>query len=346
MLLRTLKAARPLAIAAGCLLIPALLQAQTLIVRGAPAGQAVELLVNETQLAAGVADEQGDAVIEWTLPADEMDARISVDICGATHRIRLMDRNLIPKPQEAGCERRDVVGVFWVRPVSTVVVMVDRPIPPVLLRQRDVTIAQLDAPPVPRRVPTGLVLFGGTGFGSFRDQVSVMCGTVTTCDGDQGGMALAGGAEIWLVRALSLEAALIRPPRPSAEGGGGTFLFESQFEPTLVGTLAVKAGVPIGPMRFYGKGGAVYQRSKMTTEQSMDDEAGEMVTLSMAFETRGWGWLAGAGLEGWITQSLGVYAEATTNAFKGKDPGGGEAFADDRMTTIFFGLRMRVLGGR
>jgi hypothetical protein len=27
-----------------------------------------------------------------------------------------MDRNLIPKPQETGCERRDVIGVFWIRP--------------------------------------------------------------------------------------------------------------------------------------------------------------------------------------------------------------------------------------
>lgn len=340
MFLRALKAARPLALAAGCLLIPALVHAQTLIVRGTPPGQAVELLVNEARVAGGTADEQGDTTIDWTLPADEMDARIAVDICGTTHRIRLMDRNLIPKPQETGCERRDVIGVFWVRRATTLVVTVDRPIPQVLLRQRDVTIEQLDAPPVPRRVPTGVVVFGGLGLGMFRDQVAIMCGTVTTCNGDSSGAAYTGGAEIWFARALSIEGALMRLPRPSAEGGGGPFLFESQLEPTLVVTVAGKAGVPVGPMRFYGKGGAIYQRSKLVTEQSMEE------TLSMAFETRGWGWLAGAGLEGWISESFGIYVEATTNAFKGQDPGGGEARANDRLTTVFFGVRLRALGGR
>jgi hypothetical protein len=340
MFLRSLMAARPLALAAGCLLIPALLQAQTLIVRGAPAGQAIELSVNETRLATGTADERGDAVIEWALPAGEMDARISVDICGGTHRIRLLDRNLIPKPQETGCERRDVVGVFWVRRASTVVVTVDRAIPSVLLRQREVTIEQLDAPPVPRRVPTGVVVFGGLGIGLFRDQVGIMCGTLQSCSGDSTGLAYATGAELWLTRALSIEGSLLRPPRPSAEGEGGTFQFESRLEPTLVVTVAGKGAIPVGPMRFYGKGGAIYQRSKLTTEQSMDG------TFNTAFETRGWGWLGGAGIEGWISPSVGVYAEATTNAFKGKDAGDGEALANDRLTTVFFGVRLRVLGGR
>jgi hypothetical protein len=340
MFLRTLKGAWPLALAAGFLLLPALLQAQTLIVRGTPPGQAVELLVNETRVAAGTAGQDGDTVIDWTLPGEELDARISVDICGDTHRIRLVERNLIPKPQDVGCERRDVVGVFWVRRGSTVVVRVDRAIPSVLLRQREVTIEQLDAPPVPRRVPTGLVVFGGTGIGLFRDQVSIMCGTVSTCNGDSTGIAYTAGADLWLARWLGVEGAVTRPPRPSAEGGGGTFLFESQLEPTLVVTVAGKAGAPVGPMRFYGKGGAIYQRSKLVTEQQMEE------TLSTAFETRGWGWLAGAGLEGWITQSFGVYVEATTNAFKGQDPAGGEARANDRLTTVFFGARLRVLGGR
>lgn len=340
MFLRTLKASRPLALAAGLLILPALAQAQTLIVRGAPAGQPVELLVNEARVAGGTADEQGDAVIDWSLPAEEMDARIAVDICGDTHRVRLMDRNLIPKPQETGCERRDVVGVFLIRRATTLVVSVDRAIPRVLLRQRQLTIEQLDAPPVPRRVPTGLVVFGGMGIGLFRDQVRIMCGTVSTCNGDSTGIAYSAGADLWLVRALAIEGSVMRPPRPSAEGGGGPFLFESQLEPTLVLTVAAKAGVPVGPMRFYGKGGAIYQRSKLVTEQQMDE------TLSMAFETRGWGWLAGAGLEGWMNQTVGIYVEATTNAFKGQDPGGGEARTDDRLTTVFFGLRLRVLGGR
>jgi hypothetical protein len=336
-----LKTARLLALAAGLLVVPCLASAQTLIVRGAPVGQAVELLVNGTSAGSGAANEAGDALIDWTLPAGEMDARIYVDICPATHRVLLMDRNLIPNPQETGCERRDVIGVFWIRSNSTLVVSVDRAIPRVLLRQRAVTIDELDSPVVRRTAPTGLVVFGGAGWGTFRTAVDVMCGNVSTCNGDQAGAAYTAGAELWLVRALSIEGAVIRTPRPTAEGGGGPFIFESQVEPTHVFTIAGKAGVPVGPMRFYGKGGAIYQRSKLTTEQSM---AGE--TLSMAFETRGWGWLAGAGLEGWFSPSIGVYAEATAAGLKGKDPDGGEAQFDERFNSVFLGIRMRILGGR
>jgi hypothetical protein len=139
----------------------------------------------------------------------------------------------------------------------------------VLLRQRDVTIEQLDAPPVPRRVPTGVVVFGGLGLGLFRDQVGIMCGTVRPAAATRAGLAYTGARRCGSRARSRSRAALMRPPRPSAEGGGGPFVFESQLEPTLVVTVAGKAGVPVGPMRFYGKGGAIYQRSKLVTEQSM-----------------------------------------------------------------------------
>lgn len=340
---RMLKTARLLTLAAGLVVVPALASAQTLIVRGLSAGQPVELQVNGAPAGTATADEAGDAILEWTLPAGEMDARIFVDICPGTHRILLTDRNLIPKPQESGCERRDVIGVFWLRKdTTTLVVRVDRPSPQVLLRQRHVTIAELDAPPVRRTVPTGLIVFGGAGFNTFRDAVGVMCGTLQTCSGDQTGIGYTAGAELWLARSLSIEGAFIRTSRPSAEGAdGATFRFDGRFEPTHVLTVAGKVGVPVGPMRFYGKGGAIYYRAQLTTDQEMDE--GE---LSTAFETRGWSWLGGGGLEGWFTPSIGLYAEYAVGPLKGKDPAGGEARTDDRLNSLFVGLRIRVLGGR
>lgn len=341
MLFSNLRWARPLVVAAVLFFVPCVATAQTLVVRSAPPGEAIELFLNTESVAKGTVDPGGDAVLDWTLPAPEMDVRIYVDICPGSHRILLLDRNLLPRPQESGCERRDVIGVFLLKRESTLVVTVGRQIPRVLLRQETVTIAELDAPPNRRTVPTGLILFGGLGGSAFRDAFAVSCGNVTPCDGEDSGLSYTGGAELWLARFLSIEGAAIRTPEPSFEGGGGAFIFESKLEPRLVLTVSGKLGVPLGPVRIYGKGGGIYHRAKLTTEQSM---AGE--TLPIAFETRGWGWLGGGGIEGWVGRSVGLYLEVTTAALKGKDPDGGEARMNDRLNSLFVGLRLRVLGGR
>lgn len=336
-----LTCARPLALAAGLAVVPCLVSAQTLIVRGAPPGESVELVVNTAIAGTATVDPNGDAIVEWELAGAEMDARIFVDVCPGTHRVLLMDRNLVPRAQDTGCERRDVIGVFWLRRNSTLVVTVGRQIPSVLLRQRSVTIEELDTPATRRTVPTGLVVFGGIGGAAFREAFDVMCGSVVPCDGEDSGVAYTAGAEFWLARVLSIEGSVLRTPRPSVEGGDGPFIFESQLEPRLVMTVAGKFGIPLGPVRLYGKGGGIYHRAKLTTEQSM---AGE--TLSTAFETRGWGWVAGGGLEGWVGRSAGLYLEVNTAALKGKDPDGGEARTNDRVHSLFVGLRFRILGGR
>ncbi|CAN5472743.1 hypothetical protein BH23ACI1_BH23ACI1_02880 [soil metagenome] len=335
-----LQRAWPLALAAVLALVPCLASAQTLIVRSAPPGESVELFVNTATAGTATADPNGDAIIEWSLADGEMDARIFVDICPGVHRVLLLDRNLLPRPQDAGCERRDVVGIFWLRRNSTLVVTVGRQIPSVLLRQAAVTIEQLDTPPTRRTVPAGLVVFGGIGGASFRDASRLACGNIP-CDGDDSGLAYTAGAEFWLARVVSVEGSVIRTPRPFAEGDAGSFTFESRLEPRVVITVAGKVGIPVGPMRLYGKGGGLYNRTQLTTEQSMADE-----TMAIAFETRGWGWLAAGGLEGWITPSFGLYFEAGTARLKGEDFGGGEARLNDRLNSLFFGTRIRILGGR
>jgi hypothetical protein len=333
--------ARPFLCAALFTLVPALTSAQTLIVRGAPAGEAVELVVNTETVGKATVDANGDAIIGWTLGGPEMEGRIYVDICPGTHRVMLLDRNLLPRPQDAGCERRDVIGVFWLKPQSTLVVTVGSQIPRVLLRQEPVTIAELDAPPGRRTVPTGLMIFGGVGGQAFSNIFDVACGNASPCDGGDSGIGYTGGAELWVTKWLSIEGAAIRTPWPSFEGGEGQFVFTSEFEPRLVVTAAGKLGVPLGPVRLYGKGGGIYHRAKLSTEQSM---AGE--TLRTAFETEGWGWLAGGGIEGWVRPSVGLYLEVTSASLKGEDPGGGEAVLDERLNSLFVGLRLRILGGR
>jgi hypothetical protein len=81
MFLRALKVARPLALAAGCLLTPAWSTRK-------PSSSAARLparrrtAVNEARVAGGTADEQGDATIDWTLPAGRDGRAHLVDICG------------------------------------------------------------------------------------------------------------------------------------------------------------------------------------------------------------------------------------------------------------------------
>ena len=91
-------------------LVPCLTSAQTLIVRGVPAGGTAELVVNTEAMGKAEADPNGDVIISWKLAGPEMEARIYLDVCPGVHRVLLLDRNLLPRPQDEGCERRDVVG--------------------------------------------------------------------------------------------------------------------------------------------------------------------------------------------------------------------------------------------
>jgi hypothetical protein len=111
--------------------------------------------------------------------------------------------------------------------------------------------------------------------------------------------------------------------------------------------------VPAGPVRFYGRGGANYHKAVTTMTQTIDDrtvtvdDAPQTIaggTQVNAFETNGWGWTFGGGLEAWITSHVGMYAEFGRSSLKGSATGGGEGRMDDRLTSYTIGARIRIGG--
>jgi hypothetical protein len=326
--------------------------AQTVIVRKAPPGSPVEVVLNDAQIATGTADSAGDVRI----PANaflksgtrEMDAYLYVDICKDVRRVLIVERTTTPPPQEPGCDRRQISGLFLIRPVTTLVVDVGSPNPTVLLRQGPVSLEARQPWTGP---PTGLVLSGGGALVSFSDFVGLACGGVPDCGGDGSKFAFTGAATYWFTPFLAAHASYIRPAKLTAEGDAGFFRFNSFLNPHIF-TFGGKVGVPARRMRIYGQVGASYHRALSGTTQITDDititaEDGTETTIeggtsTFELETAGWGWQFSGGAEGWLSRSFALYGEAGWATIKGKAVDDADGEIDDRMTFLLFGIRVRL----
>jgi hypothetical protein len=313
--------------------------AQTLMIRNAPPGAAIEVVLNAETVGSGTADPAGEATLTTKMLASgdktEIDANVLVDVCADnTRRVVIVERGQPAPPQPAGCDRRDSGALFLVRPVSTLIVNVGGNIPTVVLRQGPVRLG----PPRIRRAPRGLVVFGGGGLSQTRDVVPMACGNVAECSGDQSGPAYHAGATVWLTRFLAAEGSYTRPAESDASGGENNFTFTSALDAHVV-TIAGKVGVPIGPVRLYGQVGTNYHRATFSTTQTTED-------LSQTFQlkTSGWGWGFGGGLEVWVAPAFGIYADAGRAALRGSSSDGQEEALDDRLTFFFVGARIRIAG--
>ena len=121
-----------------------------------------------------------------------------------------------------------------------------------------------------------------------------------------------------------------------AEGSGGTYTFTSSLD-AHIGNAVAKVGVPIGPVRLFGQGGATYHDAKETMTQTIGGESQTVET-----RTDGWSYTFGGGLEGWITDRVALYGEAGWTKIKGDEQRVGEILIDDRLTHYMFGLRFRI----
>ena len=329
--------------------------AQTVIARKLPAGSTVELVVNGVKVGSGTPDAQGDARVPFDVQAQtgktEMDATVHVDECSDTlRRVLVADRNQAPPVPEPGCSRKDVIGVFWVKKVTTLVVDTGSPNATVFLRQGSV---DLNAKPSSGRwdeVPKGLVAYGGVGLSKYRDAFGLQCGDASTCTGDDSHTTYVAGGTLWLSPFLGVDGAWIKPAGVNANGTGSGYIFNSVFSSHLY-TLGGKVGVPIGKFRLYGQGGANYHRSHQTVTQTIDDITipvngvnepvrGGIQTLDL--KTGGWGWQVGAGLEAWIKPSIAVFGEASRAHVQGEGIDGGYGTADDYLNAILFGMRYKI----
>ena len=140
----------------------------------------------------------------------------------------------------------------------------------------------------------------------------------------------------------------------TSSGSGQGFRFDGSFKADIF-TAAGKVGVPLGPVRLYGKVGGAYQRSTTNTTQIMEartvtvDGVEETIpggTAQYNLRTAGWGWIFGGGGEVWFSPAFAVYGEFGRLALKGssREDENAEGLVDDRMYTVFFGIRLRVGG--
>jgi Outer membrane protein beta-barrel domain len=322
--------------------------AQTVTVKNAPPGSAVELVLNAATVATTTASDAGTATLTAKMKDQigkvEIDANVYVDVCEGKRRVLIVEVGSPTVSAEAGCDRRQVSGLYWVRPVNTVVVNLAGIAPTLLLIKGayvepalspDGTTASSDGPRSWRPSPTGLMLSGGAGYSKFRDAFLVACGTVSPCNGGGSGLSYTASAGYWITRYLGVEGSYAKPKNMTADGGD-TFKFDSTLDAD-VWTVAGLLGAPIGPVRLYGKAGVNYHQATSTTNETIDG-----VSQTFAFQTKGYGWLFGGGGEGWINSRVALFGEFSVVKIKGDAEGGGEAFLNDRLQLLMGGIRIHL----
>lgn len=321
----------------------AIAAAQTVMVRNAPPGTAVEVLLNDAVVGTETTGADGVVTLDLKMPEPgEMDANVYVDVCEKSRRVLVVDRNKRPPSQPAGCDRREVSGLFLVRRINTLVVDVGAPQPSMLLVKgsytppKPVVEGQEEAPAERRPSPTGLSLFAAGGLGKFRDAFLIACGNAPGCDGSDGGLAYSFGGTFWFTRWLAAEGGYLKTRRTSVTGGDDTFKFDSTFDVDLFPVVA-KVGVPAGPFRPYGFFGTAYHQSTLTSSETIDT-----ATQTFGQRTHGWGMIYGGGAEGWITPKVAIFGEVSLTKVKGSAEDGGEGFVDDRLRFFGFGVRIRL----
>ena len=321
--------------------------AQTVMVRNAPAGAPVELAFDAATVATGTADAEGQATLSLNLTAlgkTEVDANIFVDVCATTRRVLITERARTPPPPASGCDRREIPGLYWVRPINTIVVDVGGFIPKVLLvkgsytppRPSATSTEGSDVPTPKRPSPTGLVLSGGAGIAKFRDARLLACGNIATCGGHDSKFGYTGGITYWFKRYLAAEGTYIKSSKATASGSGDTFNFDSSFSADVF-TIVGKLAAPLGPVRLYGQAGTNYFQAISKTADTIGG-----ASQSFELRTHGWNWVYGGGAEGWITNRVAIFGEFNLAKIKGTDERGGEGQIDDRLRSFMGGLRVRL----
>ncbi len=344
--------------AAVCLIVTAgVAGAQTVIVQNAPPKSTLEVLLNDKAIGSATADARGMATVATRGVAKETSAHVFVDVCGDRRRVILVEPGLQPAPAEPACSRKEISGLFVVRPITTFVVDVGGPAPEVWLRQgaapeswlRPQTAGAEPSGPE-RTAPTGLILSAGGSLVDFADIVTKACGNAAQCASRDFRAGFSAALAYWFNPYLGAEVSVAKPALATANGGDTTYSFDNSLDARML-TLVGKVGVPVGAIRLYGEGGINYHRATASTTETVNDltvtvgGVSQTVpggTQSWNLTTAGWGWLFGGGFEGWVTNYAAIYAEVTFGKLKGSGVDGAEGTIDDGLTSIMAGVRVHV----
>ncbi len=323
--------------------------AQTVTVTNASPQSKVELVFNaDTVGSTSVAPGGGVATIASDVLTKagrkETSARVSVDVCANLVRVLFAEAGLTPPPPGA-CTRKEITGLFVVRPVTTFVIDVGRADPVIWLRQGpappewmgDTSASASGGESTWGSPPLKLVLFGGGSLAQFGDAVASQCGDLSNCSGNNNLLGYRVGATYWIKPFFGAEVSYLKPKNLTVNGSGDTFHFQTILNTQLV-TIAGTVGVPFNRARLYGQAGANYLRTTSTTTETIDPFGTQAFTL----KTDGWGWLFGGGLEVWMTHRVAIYGEFGFAKLKGHALEGGQGTIDDHMTFVVVGGRVHI----
>ena len=228
----------------------AIAAAQTAMARNVPPGMDVEFLLNDQIVGKGTAGPDGLVTLDLKMPEPgEMDANVYVDVCEKSRRVLVVDRNKRPPSPPAGCDRREVSGLFLVTRINTLAVDTGALQPTMLLIKGPYTPpaplaeGEEEAPATRRPAPTGLSLFAGGGLGKFRDAFLIACGNAPGCDGRDGGLSYSFGGTFWFTRWLAAEGGYLKSRRTTVHGGD-TFTFDSTFDVDVFPVMVMPASRP------------------------------------------------------------------------------------------------------
>ena len=351
---------QPLAIVAAVSLIvcAGTAAAQTVIVKGAPAGSSSELVVNGTAADSATADAAGLATL--TVPeaaaaaANQIEAHLFVDRCGDVLRILMAEGPLAPQAS-AACARQALPGYFIVRRTTSFVIDVAGANATVLLTQGRVPPSWLLASSDPAAsaaepLPGGLMVFGGGGLAMGGSIDSVACGTVAACTSKSSRRSYGGGVAYWLSPYIAAEAQYFAPSNATAQGSDTGLNFNSSLEARFV-TIAGLVGGQVGRARLYGRAGVNRQRAVLNTTQTVDDTTVTVgdetrtipgATQTLELRTAGWGYVFGGGFEVWAAPRLAIYADLNRISINGKTEDASLRTIKDAMWLIQAGVRIRI----
>src|SRR5262245_6980963 len=213
---------RPLALAAALSVgvCVGVASAQTVIVRRAPAGSNVEVVLNAQPIGTAVVNAAGDATIvaggSGGAAKSDIDAYLYIDTCDTVRRVIVVERSHTPAPPDTGCARTQISGLYLVKPISALVIDVGGAIPTVLLRQGSYSLAPPRTWATP---PPGVIVFGGGAFTKFQQVGNVACGINTdACSRDESTFGYTAGVSYWFRPFLGAEAGYLKPGKPKING--------------------------------------------------------------------------------------------------------------------------------
>lgn len=345
---------RPLALAAAFIatMVAGPASAQTVTVTKAPPGASIQLVLDTTTVATATADGKGIATLGVDLQKQrdktETDVRLFVDLCGQARRVTLVEAGYQPDQAAPGCIRHEIFGVFYLRPITTLVVNVSDEAQGVWIAQgpaparwlgNEVAGGSAERTGSALFVPNGFHIFGGGGFGKYSNAVDVSCGINATCSGRALRLAGQVGFDYWITSNLAIAAFYLRSTNPATAGGGSGYAFTSSLASNLA-VVTGKVGVPFGKTRLYVQGGVTYTWATLTTDETIGS-----ATQTLTLPTRGMSWTVGGGSEFWWRRSMAMYVEVGRVGLRGSSVRGGDGTLSDGALYTMAGFRFRLVGG-